>query len=130
MSRQFLKLAIICGLLIAASTAGAAASISGTWSGSGYVDPANGPRESVRCRITYSQLSKTVFSVKATCATTSVKIIQTGEVLMVNPSRYIGDFYSNQYDVSGRVRVIVKGSRQTVTFSSQRGRGRVTLKRR
>lgn len=104
-----------------------AATIEGTWSGSGYVNPKDGPREKVRCRITYSKQSQKVFGVHATCATTSTKILQTGEVLMVNPNRYVGDFYNSQYDVSGRVRVRVSGGRQTVSFSSARGHGSITL---
>lgn len=107
-----------------------AASLSGTWSGSGYVNPKDGPREKVRCRISYAQQSKTVFGVRAVCATTSTKIIQTGEVLMVNPNRYVGDFYNSQYDVSGRVRVKLSGSRQTVTFSSKSGSGSMSLRKR
>ncbi len=107
-----------------------AASIDGTWSGSGFVKPDDGPREKVRCRITYSRSGKKLFDVRATCATSSNKIRQTGEVLMVSPSRYVGDFYNSEYDVSGRVRVKVSGSRQTVSFRSKSGHGRVTLRRR
>lgn len=117
-------------VLVAFPIGAQAASLSGTWSGSGYVNPKDGPRESVRCRITYSQESATVYGVKAVCATTSTKIIQTGEVLMVNPSRYVGDFYNSQYDVSRRVRVSLRGVRQTVTFSSKKGHGSMTLRKR
>jgi len=107
-----------------------AASIEGRWSGRGFVKPVDGPREKVRCRITYSKVSKKLFAVRASCATTSTKISQTGEVLKVSPSRYAGDFYNKDYDVSGRVRVKLSGSSQTVSFSSVRGYGRVTLRRR
>ena len=107
-----------------------AASIEGTWSGSGFVKPKDSKRQKVRCRITYSRESKKVFGVRASCATTSNKILQTGKVLKVSSKRYIGDFYNKEFDVSGRVRVSVSGSRQTVSFSSLRGHGRVTLRKR
>lgn len=107
-----------------------AASLEGTWSGTGFVKPKDSKRQKVRCRITYSRESSKVFGVRAACATTSNKILQTGRVLKVSSKRYIGDFYNQQFDVSGRVRVSVSGSRQTVSFSSLRGHGRVTLRKR
>lgn len=102
----------------------------GVWSGSGVVDPKDGARESVRCRVSYKQESEKVFAVSATCATRSRKIQQTGSVLKVGPATYVGEFYNPGYDVSGRVRVTVQGATQTVTFQSARGNGSVTLHRR
>jgi hypothetical protein len=101
--------------------------LEGTWSGGGYVEPKDGTRESVRCRITYNRHTSTVYRVTALCASTSTKVHQTGEVLRVNANRYVGDFYNPDYDISGRVRVSISGSQQTVTFSSKRGSGSVTL---
>ena len=106
-----------------------AASLEGTWSGSGVVNPKDGQREKVRCRISYKRESAKVFAIVAKCATSSVKMRQTGKLLEVNPTRYIGDFYNPDYDVTGRVRVIVKGSVQTLTFQSPRGSGSVTLRK-
>jgi hypothetical protein len=117
-------------IVIAFPMAGHAASIEGTWSGSGFVKPKDSKRQKVRCRITYFRESKKVFGVRASCATTSNKILQTGKVLKVSSKRYIGDFYNQQFDISGRVRVSVSGSRQTVSFSSLRGHGRVSLRKR
>jgi len=107
-----------------------AASLSGTWRGSGFVNPKSGNREKVRCRITYKRQSNKVFRVSAVCASTSGKIRQTGEVLMVTTKRYVGDFYNSDFDISGRVRVVLRGSRQTVSFSSKTGNGRITLRKR
>ncbi len=106
------------------------ASLAGTWQGSGYVAPKSAARERVRCRVTYRKQSAKVFSVSARCASKSATIRQTGEVLMVRPNRYVGDFYNSQFDVSGRVRVTISGSRQTVTFSGGAGRGRLNLRKR
>lgn len=107
-----------------------AASINGTWSGNGYVQPSNGQRESVRCKVTYSQQTDKVFGVSAICASPSAKIRQTGEVLMVNENRYVGDFYNSEFDISGRVNVTISGSSQTVSFKSHSGHGSMSLNRR
>lgn len=49
---------------------------------------------------------------------------------MVSPTRFVGDFYNPEFDVSGRVRVTLRGSTQTVTFRGPRGSGSMTLTRR
>jgi hypothetical protein len=107
-----------------------AAGLEGTWSGSGIAKPKEGQSERVRCKITYSRESEKVFGVAATCATPSVKFHQTGKVLMVNPNRYVGDFYNPEFDVSGRVRIILRGSSQSISFSGPRGSGSMTLSQR
>ena len=129
---RFLALLIVqltFGLCCGVDAALAATSLDGVWSGSGVVNPKDGARESVRCRVSYRQESEKVFGVAATCATRSRKIQQTGTVLKVGPTSYVGDFYNQSFDISGRVRVVVKGSMQTVTFQSARGSGSVTLRR-
>lgn len=110
-------------------TAAGATSLDGVWSGSGMVNPKDGQRETVRCRLSYKQETEKVFSLTATCATRSRKIQQTGQLLKVGPTSYVGDFYNPGYDISGRVRVVVKGSVQTVTFQSARGSGSVELRK-
>lgn len=128
MRNHFLALALAAVAMT--GTPAAAASIGGTWSGSGYVQPSNGQRETVRCRVTYSKQSDKVFGVSAVCASPSAKIRQTGEVLMVNPNRFVGDFYNSSYDISGRVNVSINGNRQTVSFKSASGHGSMTLSKR
>ena len=132
MTMQRLVLAVIqlvFGLCVFVDPAFAATSLNGVWSGSGVVDPKDGARETVRCRLRYRQESEKVFGVSATCATRSRKIQQTGTLLKVGPTSYVGEFYNPAYDVSGRVRVVVRGSTQTVTFQSARGHGSVSLRR-
>lgn len=103
--------------------------LSGTWSGSGSVSPKDGKTESVRCKVTYTPQGAAV-AVAATCASSSTTIQQTGSLSKVSDSKYVGDFYNSQYDISGRVRVTVSGSSQTVTFSSGRGSGSLHLSKR
>ena len=126
---SFLCAAVFLSQLSLTGTA-RADSLAGTWSGSGYVAPSESARESVRCRITYTQQSAKVYGVVARCASKSEKVVQTGEVLQVSPTRYVGDFYNAEFDISGRVRINVNGRSQFVTFSSSRGGGAVTLSKR
>jgi hypothetical protein len=106
-----------------------ASGLEGSWSGGGYVVPKSGARESVRCRVSYSRQSTTVFSVSATCSGAKTTVVQTGEVLEVSGGRYVGDFYNPQYDISGRVRVQMSGNHQDVTFSGAQGHGGLSLTR-
>lgn len=130
--RSFTSVAVctLAVVVIGFPMTGHAASLDGSWSGTGFVKPSDSKRQKVRCRITYTRETSKVFRVRAACATTSNKFIQTGRVLKVSSKRYIGDFYNQKFDVSGRVRVSVSGSRQTVSFSSLKGHGRVTLRKR
>lgn len=127
---RFVVCLVAAGLVGLTASPASAGPLDGSWSGSGYVKPTNGKRERVRCRIRYSRQSSKVYGVSAVCATPSANIRQSGEVLMVNPNRYVGDFYNSAYDVSGRVSVTVRGSRQSVSFSGAAGSGSMTLSRR
>ena len=71
-----------------------------------------------------------MFAVSANCASNSGNVRQTGEVLKIRANTYVGDFYNRQFDIRGRVRVRIRGGRQTVTFSSSSGGGSVSLKKR
>jgi hypothetical protein len=106
-----------------------ASGLQGTWRGAGYLKPSSGKRLRVSCVISYSRHTSRVFTVSANCASNSGNVRQTGEVLKVRANTYVGDFYNRQFDIRGRVRVRVRGGRQTVTFSSGSGGGSVSLKR-
>lgn len=124
------SLALIAGLFVSICTVSAHARMGGSWSGSGYIKPSNGERTNVRCRVRYSRQTPKIYSVRATCASKGQSLRQTGEVLMVRPNRFVGDFYSQQFDVGGRISITLRGSRQTVTFSGDGVSGRLTLRRR
>jgi hypothetical protein len=113
-----------------ATSALAASGLDGTWSGSGYVVPKSGDRESVRCRVRFDKQSSKVYRVTANCSSATTNIVQTGEVLEVSGGRYVGDFYNPQYDISGRVKVQLSGNHQTVTFAGGQGQGSLSLNRR
>lgn len=105
-------------------------SLEGSWTGGGYAEVTSGQRENVSCRVRYIRESADVFGVSAVCASKSVKLTQTGSVSRVAANRYIGDLYNAEYDVAGRVRIVVSGSSQSVTMTSKRGSGSLTLSRR
>ncbi len=119
----------LLAITIAASPV-AAATLDGAWSGSGVIKPRSAEAERVRCRVSYSRLSQKVYSVSATCASASNTIRQTGELLMIRPNLFVGDFYNRQFDIRGRIRVVLSGRTQTVTLSSSDGNGSLRLRRR
>jgi len=116
--------------LCAFATVASSEPLQGTWSGMGYVKPTDGQRETVSCHVSYSPEGSKVVAVSATCASGSTTIHQTGQLSLVTPNRYVGDFYNSDYDISGRIRVSVSGSWQTVTFSGARGSGSLSLSKR
>lgn len=124
-------LLFVAPLALAVSTvpASAASGIEGTWSGSGTANPKNGKAESIRCKVTYRRESPKVVGVNALCATSSSKFRQTGSLLQVSNSRYVGDFHNAQFNVSGRITVSVSGSSQRVSFTSPRGNGNMSLRK-
>jgi hypothetical protein len=129
--RGFCGLALLAPLvMLAPAPASAATALAGEWSGEGTVTQTEGATEKVRCRVSYKQESAKVYGVTAQCASTSQMTKQIGELLEVRPGVYTGEFNLTQYDVSGRVRVVVEGETQTVTFKSPRGEGEVVLSRR
>ena len=117
-------LCFVCGEVTGAEL------LQGSWGGRGYVKPSDGERQTVNCRVTYTPHGSNVVAVSATCSSETTTIHQTGQLSMVRPNRYVGDFHNSEYDISGRIQVSVSGSSQTVTFSSPRGSGSLSLSRR
>lgn len=133
--RGRMRVLIAFSLLLATSFFGgavdaAAGNLAGVWSGGGFVTPKSGKKERIRCRVTYSKQSDKVYSVSANCATSEMKVYQSGNILAVGNNRYVGDFYNSQWDVNGKVRVVVSGNSQSVVLTSASGSGRLSLKKR
>lgn len=110
--------------------AAGAASIKGNWAGGGTVKVKEGKSERVRCRVSYGRIAGQNFSVNARCATSDVRIDQTGRLKRVSTNRYVGSLHNQQYNVSARVVVTVSGRQQTVSISSRQGSASIRLKRR
>ncbi len=107
-----------------------AVNLEGSWRGNGFLQPTSGQKEKVRCRVNYSKISDKIYSVSGTCASPSGNVRQTGEVIKVSDTRFVGDFKNAEYDISGRVRIILNGSRQTMTLTSSSGTGSLNLRKR
>lgn len=117
--------------MMTGDTTAHAASIAGSWSGSGVVQLKTGHKERVRCRVSYSKSTGRTFGLSATCASTAGTISQSGRVVQLKGgNRYTGRLYNPQHAVSGKILVSVKGSSQTVTVTSSQGRGQFTLRKR
>lgn len=124
-----LPVILTAAVLSLGATAAMADPLQGSWSGSGYVKPADGKRESVRCRVSYSPQGSSV-AVAATCASASITIRQSGQLSMVTANRYVGDFYNSDFDISGKIRVSISGGSQTVSFTSSKATGSLNLTKR
>jgi len=106
-----------------------AAGLEGSWSGGGTVRLASGAEEHARCRAHYSRRSNAVYVLRATCATASGKAAQSATLQKVGDNRYSGTFYNSEYDISGRIYVIIRGSSQSVRLTSSSGSASFRLSR-
>ena len=104
--------------------------LQGYWRGSGFISPAKGQRERVRCRVWISRGSTRTYRVKARCASQAADIDQTGSVQKTGRNNYAGEFFNSDYNIRGRLRITLRGNRQSVTLHSDAGSGRLTLFRR
>jgi hypothetical protein len=101
--------------------------LEGTWSGSGTMQQMDDPPQKLTCRVKYERETDKVFRLAAKCVTISSTVNQTGQLLKVNPGVYVGEFHVASYDISGRIRIVIDGTVQTMTFKSSLAQGTVTL---
>ena len=107
-----------------------AADLTGTWSGGGFITFASGDRERARCRAHFARVSSRTFDVNAVCSTTGFRVEQSARVRQVGGQVYVGRFTNSEYNVSGDIRVTVKGRSQSVSLSSGESRATFQLYRR
>lgn len=101
----------------AAPTQAQSARLDGTWNGSGRMVLSSGNAERVRCRATFRRQAARTFGMSAICATPSARVSQTGRVQQVSTGRYEGRFYNREYDVSGSLRITLRGNRMSASLS-------------
>ncbi len=104
-------------------------SLDGSWRGSGWIKFNNGKRERVSCKAYYSRVSATEFSLRANCATKSAKATQTARVYKTGKSKYSGNFFNQEFGVSGNIYVSVKGRSQHVRLSGAGGSATFRLRK-
>jgi hypothetical protein len=105
-------------------------SLSGSWSGGGWIAFASGTREKARCRARYSKASSNSYRMRATCATVSGKASQTATVYRLSRGRYRGSFYNTEYNVSGTIRVVVRGRSQSVSLAGDGASASFSMRKR
>ncbi len=108
-----------------------AASITGSWKGSGSVKLTNGRVEKIRCGIKYEEgaAGKTVV-LYVSCSHANGTFKVSGRIVKRSRNYYAGRLYSEQYGTAGDVGVTVKGNRQTVTAKSSKGIASLILTKR
>jgi hypothetical protein len=121
--------AFVAGL-VSGAAAVHADTVAGLWRGSGFVNPAEGRRERVRCRVIYTPQSAQRYQVTARCATASANIDQVGEVRHTGRNRLSGSFYNADYNLRGQIQITLSGNQQAVTLISDAGSGQLTLFKR
>ncbi len=128
--KLILSLFVLGLTLVPATSQAQSRSIEGSWRGSGFFKPSSGAREKIRCRVSYNKITNKIFSFSGTCANPAGSIRQSGEMIRATDNRYVGEFHNSEFGISGRIRVIVRGNRQTVILTSSQGSGQLNLSRR
>lgn len=122
----------VAGLLytvFASSALAQPASLQGTWIGSGRVVLPSGDVERARCRATFRQETTRTFGMSAICATTSTRITQVARVQRVSTNTFVGQFANREYEISGSIRITLRGDRLSASLSGGGGRGTFNLSR-
>lgn len=117
-------------LTVAPVKAAVAGELIGSWSGTGTVTLASGAREKARCRASYISAGGRTYAMSATCATAAAKVTQTAIVSQNTKNRFGGTFYNPEFGVTGRIRIILSGARQTVYLSGSSGHATFNMHRR
>ena len=103
----------------------AAASIEGSWIGSGTVSH-RGNVDRVQCRVRYTKSSKNSYATSSVCTTENGRYDVSGHVTNIGGNRYQGTVTSG--NETGRVIMVHRGDQQSVTVTS--GSAKLTLSRR
>ena len=119
-----LSLMLTC---VALSTlAVAVTSIEGSWIGSGTVSHRSNV-DRVQCRVRYTKSSEKTYATSSVCTTENGRYEVSGHVTNIGGNRYQGTVTS---DETGRVIMVLRGDRQSVTVTSPSGSATLTLSRR
>lgn len=122
---------VVIGLsLIGNAGSAMAASLDGTWSGGGTVTPDQGEKEKARCRAVFKKYSTKSYRMVAKCSIPSLGVVrQEAVVKKTGANTYTGNFFNSEYNVRGKITIIVKGDRQTVSLKADAGSAFLTFKK-
>ncbi|MEL6373714.1 MAG: hypothetical protein AAFR04_07075 [Pseudomonadota bacterium] len=127
-----LSAALASALMVtAAPTSSSAAELSGTWRGGGTMRIASNNRsERVRCRASFSKLTRRAYNVRAVCSTTATTVAQTARVRRTGPNRFSGRFFNSQFNIRGSIFISVRGRRQSISLRSAKASASLQLSKR
>jgi hypothetical protein len=113
-------------VLSAALAPALAASLEGSWRGSGIVSH-RGTADAVRCRVKFARVSAKSFAVSSQCATDTGRYDASGRVVASGANRYFGLVQGQ--GVTGKVVIVQHGNRLSVTVTSRRASAKLSLSR-
>jgi hypothetical protein len=122
---------LLSALLLAAMPGAghsAPAGLEGSWSGSGIAKLRNRVERMV-CRVSFARIEGKSFRVSALCSTGGRRFEESGRVTSVGGNRYTGWVFNEQFNERGSVQLSQRGSRLSVTVTSNRGTANLTLSR-
>jgi hypothetical protein len=122
----FLFSVLLCSLSL---PAGAGATISGAWAGSGVVHYRHRV-DRIVCRVTFEPIGGKSYRLWALCSTGNDRYEETGRVTRVATGRYSGSVLNTRFNRRGSAALRQRGSRLAVTVTSRRGSASLTLTRR
>jgi hypothetical protein len=104
-------------------------SLQGTWSGGGKIVFPSGESERARCRATFRAVSGRSFTMSAVCATASTRVQQNAEITRIAPNRYRGEFFNQEFGISGSARITLVGQSLRASLVGGGGSAEFTLSR-
>jgi hypothetical protein len=126
--RVGLSAAVLFSSLLVGPAMGQQVNIAGSWNGNGTVKLPSGNTENVRCRATFNQ-SGTSATMRASCASPSVRVNQTAELTRVSGNRFSGDFVNSEYGVSGSIKITLNGNSMSAALAGGGGSAFLNLSR-
>lgn len=103
--------------------------LEGSWSGGGQIVFPSGEKERARCRASFRKQGGNSYGMSATCATASAKVQQSAEITHVSGNRYRGEFFNQEFGISGSVRITVHGNSLSASLSGGGGSAEFALSR-
>jgi len=103
------------------------ANLEGSWSGGGQIVFPSGETEKARCRASFRRQGSDSYGMSATCATASAKVQQSAEVTRVSGNRYRGEFFNQEFGLSGSIRITVSGNKLNASLSGGGGSAEFAL---
>ncbi len=123
-----LVLAFLLSAMLGTANA-APPTLEGYWTGEGTVSY-KGSVDQVRCRVRYKKAGSRSFTYSSTCATENGRYQLNGHISRSSGNRYTGSVTSENHKRTGKVLLLQRGNRLTVTVTSGKGSAKINLSKR